>query len=408
MSISAIPQPINRVGHRTRQYLRMPAPDNRLEIVCAVLLSLLAAGATFTIWTRDPLADYTYEAGIFLLTGAIFLARKTTPWPLALALPLAAIAAWGFVQIPLGGTVYRWATLQTALRFAALAATAAAAHTAFHDPHLRHAFLCGFAWFGLGTSVVSTLAYFTSPGMVLWLVPSLYPDNWGPFLSRNNFAQFLELSMPVALYLGFTTRRVYLLLAAIMLAAGIASASRAGAALLAAEALTAFALAGQHARRKGRNERVWFAAAALGAIAVIGAGSLLTRFKDSDPMLYRREIFGSTFALIAHHPWAGYGLGTFPLIYPEFATFDSGAVVDHAHNDWLEWAAEGGLPLALVWAAFALRLSRPAIGSIWGMGVVSVFLHGLVDYPSARFGVAAWIFLIIGVISCEAAEKKHQ
>jgi O-antigen ligase len=122
---------------------------------------------------------------------------------------------------------------------------------------------------------------------------------------------------------------------------------------------------------------------------------LLERLQDPDPMRDRREIFASTAAMIAERPWTGYGLGTFATVYPEFARFDPGAVVEHAHNDWLEWAAEGGWPYAALWLLLALATLRPAVESIWG---IAVFLHALVDYPLARLGVAAWLFILVGVL----------
>jgi hypothetical protein len=42
---------------------------------------------------------------------------------------------------------------------------------------------------------------------------------------------------------------------------------------------------------------------------------------------------------------------------------------------------------------------RPAIRSIWGLGVVAVALHALVDYPFARFGVCGWYFALLGVLA---------
>ena len=103
--------------------------------------------------------------------------------------------------------------------------------------------------------------------------------------------------------------------------------------------------------------------------------------------------------MIRDHPWQGAGLGTYAYVYPAYATFDLGARVEHAHNYWLEWAAEGGIPLALVWLILALAISVPAVRSVWGIGILAVFLHSLVDYPFARFGLTAWNFILIGALS---------
>jgi O-antigen ligase len=103
--------------------------------------------------------------------------------------------------------------------------------------------------------------------------------------------------------------------------------------------------------------------------------------------------------MIASRPWVGFGLGTFTAVYPAYALFDMGNRVEHAHNDWLEWAAEGGIPYAGVWMALAIWAVRPAVRSVWGIGVLGCFLHGVVDYPFARFGISAWTFALIGMLA---------
>jgi O-antigen ligase len=98
-------------------------------------------------------------------------------------------------------------------------------------------------------------------------------------------------------------------------------------------------------------------------------------------------------------------------VYPAHARFDLGALVDHAHNDWLEWAAEGGLPYALAWVVVAASIARPAARSIWGWGVIAIFLHAFVDYPFARFGVSAWTMTLIGALCAddkrEVSVRRH-
>jgi hypothetical protein len=46
-----------------------------------------------------------------------------------------------------------------------------------------------------------------------------------------------------------------------------------------------------------------------------------------------------------------------------------------------------------VWSA------RPAVRSVWGIGILGCFLHGLIDYPFARLGISAWLFLLIGMLA---------
>ncbi len=188
-----------------------------------------------------------------------------------------------------------------------------------------------------------------------------------------------------------------MLVPAVILGAGLASASRAGAILLALESVAAFLLLGPALRRRSFA----FAAAAIVAAGVGGAATLATRFAQADPLEYRREIFQSAREMAASRPWQGYGLGTFASVYPEFARFDTGAAVNHAHNDWLEWAAEGGIAYAGVWLAIALWAFPRAVRSGWGLGVGAVFVHALVDYPFARLGISFWVFILLAAFARE-------
>jgi len=178
---------------------------------------------------------------------------------------------------------------------------------------------------------------------------------------------------------------------AILFACGIASASRAGSIILVLEALALAVLL------KGRR-RLWagLAATTVVLICTMGAGTLWERLRQPDPMSGRRQIFRSTWNMVRSRPLAGYGLGTLPYVYPEFAEFDLGTHVEHAHNDWLEWASEGGLPFAAAWIFLAIVIAPAALRSIWGVGILAVFLHATVDYPFAKLGVAAWLFALVG------------
>ena len=90
-------------------------------------------------------------------------------------------------------------------------------------------------------------------------------------------------------------------------------------------------------------------------------------------------------------------MGCWPAAYPAFATFDPGAMVNQAHTDWLQWTAEGGLPVGIAMLSLALWAIRPAIRSIWGIGVIAVLIHAAFDYPFSRPAVGAWPILILSM-----------
>ena len=55
---------------------------------------------------------------------------------------------------------------------------------------------------------------------------------------------------------------------------------------------------------------------------------------------------------------------------------------------------------------FAVLISRPAWRSIWGLGLIAVLVHCLVDYPLQKPQLAGLLFALCGVLSgLEPARK---
>lgn len=100
--------------------------------------------------------------------------------------------------------------------------------------------------------------------------------------------------------------------------------------------------------------------------AVVGWGYIGKRFQQQDPYAVRRELLSSSLAMIRERPWSGFGLGTWPTAYPGYAIFDNGAFVNHAHNDWAEWAAEGGAPFFMCMLVIAAWAARQSLRFPWG------------------------------------------
>jgi hypothetical protein len=141
--------------------------------------------------------------------------------------------------------------------------------------------------------------------------------------------------------------------------------------------------------------------------AVVGVGSVWSRFWAPDPLGVRREFAISSWHMATSHPWLGTGLGTWSTVYPAYAIVDIGAFANQAHNDWLQWTAEGGFPLGIMLATLFFGSLRPAFRSVWGLGVVSVFLHAIVDYPFARPTLGAWPILILSLLAFSDRERRE-
>ena len=90
-------------------------------------------------------------------------------------------------------------------------------------------------------------------------------------------------------------------------------------------------------------------------------------------------------------------------MYPAYATFDNGLIANQAHNDWAEWTAEGGVGFVLLLLVVASWSAARALRHPWALGVVSVFLHSLVDYPLREPALAAVMFALLGALAAARA-----
>jgi hypothetical protein len=260
-------------------------------------------------------------------------------------------------------------------------------------------------WCGFLVAVIATLQSFTAAGKIFWIFQAEYPGWMGPILYHNHFAAFIEVVLPLAIYGSMTRRRdsvLYAVMAAAMYASVIASASRTGFVLASAEIVVVTALLWLQGRTSGRTAgRSVVGVVLLVAVftAVVGWGTVWERLRTSDPFVVRREFARSSIRMIADRPWFGSGLGTWPVVYPEYAIIDIGRFANRAHCDWLEWTADGGLPFGIAMATLLLWCFVPAFRSVWGIGVVAVFLHATVDYPFSRPALSAWIVVMVALLA---------
>ena len=143
-------------------------------------------------------------------------------------------------------------------------------------------------------------------------------------------------------------------------------------------------------------------------IYAAGFETLITKLQQNDLLAVRRNIDKSSLAMIRSRPLTGWGLETYVPVYRMFARYDDGTYVNRAHNDWLEWAAEGGVFFAGAMIVVLGWSVRPAIRSGWGVGLIAVCIHALVDYPFARLGVCGWYFCLIGMLAATRLNEKSE
>jgi O-antigen ligase len=382
----------------------------------AVGLGFLLAWLVASVWRADQWPWNLAQAAVFLLVTAIsvlVLSGKATATFRWILVPFLAAACWGLVQIWLGISVYEYATFTAALAWASYAGALWIALHVFAHTDIARQFRAAAVVFAVVIAVEAILQKFASNGKVLWLISARRPEAvMGPFLNYDHYAAFVELVLPIALWSAWKDRQrafAWLGAAAVLYASVIASTSRAGSTLVTLEVLI---ILGIVLRRKTTNARTkaTFAMIAAGllviATLVVGSSILLNRFAENDPLAFRRRTLLVAVRIIQARPWTGFGLGTWPIIYPAYSNYDELAFVNHAHNDWAEWAGDGGIPFPALMGLVAFRAIWFFRRAPWGIGIVSVFVHSLVDFPLQRPTVMLWLVTILGCLESTRAKEK--
>jgi hypothetical protein len=329
----------------------------------------------------------------------------------AVALLLAAAAAWGVVQVLSHRSVYELKTWESVLGWTVNLVGFSLAfdytHGAARLQH-RERFLRLILMFAFALSIVAIFTELTSPpGVVFWKFDlSTGAQTLGPFVYRNQYAAFVEAVLPLAIVRALLDRRrtfAYIAIAAVLFASVIAGGSRAGSILCLSEIVVTPLLVFSRKLISGRTMMRGLAgslAAIVLLTGVVGWETIWNRLQEPNPYSLRAELARSSLDMVRDRPLMGFGLGTWSTAYPAYARFDDGTFVNQAHNDWVQWAAEGGIPFLAIMLTIVAISVGPALRSLWGIGLLAVFVHCLVDYPmQQRPALATFFFALLGVLT---------
>ena len=136
--------------------------------------------------------------------------------------------------------------------------------------------------------------------------------------------------------------------------------------------------------------------------------------------LSRIGMITKSFEIYADHWLWGSGLGSFETIYPlyEDPANVTGTFVNHAHNDYLEWVLETGLPGFLLLAGFLIWWARNLylvaakntqhVNNYVKAAALTTFiiaLHSLVDYPLRTLPISMIGALCLAIIATSSSKK---
>jgi O-antigen ligase len=399
-------------------------PESRkFSALVGVLLLLLLAFTTVTVWVRTAWPIQCFQIGIYALViaevihgvrrGSEQMAKGIAPL-LVYLIPL-----WGVLQIIARTTISTFETREAVLRWGALAGVFYLSQTQARFSASRQWLLNGILCFGVGLAILFLLESNTSAGRVLWLFPTGFSEIFATFQNKNNYVQFVEVILPIALWGAVREgwRSWWFALAAgVFYASAIGAASRAGFVLCTAE-LIAIPLIGLF-RMRGARARLSLPSAisiiltiplVAGAFTfAVGWNRVLQRFKEEDRFVIRREYLKGALEMARRRPLTGYGLGTYEQVYQQFAANDDGFVTaNHAHDDWAEFAAEGGIPFLLLVASPFLAAIPSMFRNPWAIGLLASMLNACVDYPFPRPAVSGWMFALLGVLYLARVSEKE-
>lgn len=383
--------------------------------LAAILFTAILIFGILSMWVPARWALSAFQIAVWALAAVRMLRRIGKGRSLSIhptAVLLGAAAVWGVIQVSAGWTVDWFKTLGEILDWITYLAVFALALELSADPRRREQFLSVVLWFGTAIAAISMLTVFSSPpGIVFWRFHAGSDlRTLGPFVYYNQYAAFIEAVLPLALVRAILDQRrrmLYSVMGALLLASVVAGGSRAGTILCLAEVIAIPLVAlGQRIISRRTAGRVLLASvttlAVLGAVA--GWNVIWKRLQEPNPYAVRKDFLLSSLEMVRDRPLTGFGLGTWSEVYPGFARFDDGLFANQAHSDWAQWAAEGGIPFFLLMATVAALAIRPAFRSIWGLGLLSVFVHCCIDYPMRqRPALAAFFFALLGILSAYQA-----
>jgi O-antigen ligase len=369
---------------------------------------LLAFGAVLpSSWLVLPL---TWVAAAGLVLVVLTIQRR--------AIDLSLIILFGFIAFALLVVPTKFAIGLIAGVWAWAAARDADAHRIVRFMHI-------LLLIGVLESLLGLVQFFVSPGWIFGYI-NPYSVSSGTLINRNHFAGLLEMLFPISIGLAYTAHRrhqglarpyLYLLAGGVIGLAIIFSLSRTGILCLVAT-LFFFGVTLQFRspqRKAGALLILAFLAIVAAGALWIGIDVVVQRYSElaGEEALVREGrlvVFRDAVRMITKYP-LGVGGGNFQDRFREYQTFRPDLLFDHAHNDYLETAAEWGLPLAAgFWAVLAFVVIRgvrlfvlvdsPEKRGIFlacSGSILTILLHSLTDFNLQIPSNAIIFFTFVGI-----------
>ncbi len=430
LAVPPEPAPVAKVTrHRLSNSMLLASSGSVL------LLAPLAFGAV------EPWAIFALEAcaATVLLAWGLrqFLNRQLDIISNPLYLPMAAFFALTLAQWLTGAAAYRHATYTQMLLYASYGMLAFVASQSFRRSSQFDWVVKAVVIYGGLLASFAVLQGIAPNGKLYWIWPAEQGGAiYGPYVNHNHYAGLMEMLTPFPLVLAATrfsdgSRKMFVMAVAALMAGSIfLSGSRGGMLALMAEiiVLAVLVLRSQKGNWKQPLLLGGFLILVIGFLVWLG-GNELTRRLASIQTEMQVELTGGTrvtidrdcLHMLVKRPILGWGLGTFPTVYPGFRSFYSTFFVNEAHNDYLQLLVETGLAGFAIAVWFLVLVFRRATAKLkdWHqttsgaitvaclLGCVGILVHSFLDF-NLQIPANAALFYVLCAIAASPALHESQ
>jgi O-antigen ligase len=285
-----------------------------------------------------------------------------------------------------------------------------------------------FSVYGAVLASFALIQGIASNGKLYWIRQPRGGWIYGPYVNHNHYAGLMEMLVPIPLVLSLTrlastkARNAAAAAAAVMVGTIFLSGSRGGMLAIVAELVILAALLIK--QKRGLRTAIGlglFLAIVVGLLTWVGGGELSKRIATVGPLRselsndIRPYINRDGLRMFLKKPVLGWGLGTFPVVYPQFRTFYTNFFVNEAHNDYLQLLVEMGLLGFATMAWFVVTVYARALkkigdwtGDISGsvtlacmLGLSGILVHSAVDFNLQIPANAALFYVLCTIAATE-------
>jgi O-antigen ligase len=386
--------------------------------LCALLIfAVLAFGAV------EEWSTFAFELGaaaLFLLWAANqFFSGHVRLSTNPLYLPMFLFFGLILAQILLRRSAYGYVTKYQTLQYVSYGIVLIIAAECIREEHTRRLFAQVMGVFGVLYAFFALLEGLRPNGKIFWVHSPHFTSAmiYGSYVNHNHYAGLMEMLVPIPLVLSVGHmfkggKRALAGFCAVLMATTIFLSGSRGGMLAFILEIVLFATLAFGKRRSLR--------AALGSIAVcisilallifVGKGQVLGRLGDLGPGI-RWDITKDCLRIFSHRPVLGWGLGTFPTIYPRYRSFYTNLFVNEAHNDYAQLLVETGLLGFGMMLWFLVRLYRygfptsrrwesqwdEAVSLAALLGCTGILFHSFVDFNLQIPANAAMFYVLCGL-----------